>query len=90
MAKSFPLIEQAARLCCYSSLININPSEEKKEAVIFFPDLSKDNVFLLLEKGWHGGPVKAKSPKFSVVHDIHIIGKGKVLEQYYDVLKSLY
>ena len=36
----------------------------------------------------HPGPGKVKSPVISVVHDIHIIRKEKVLE--YDVLKSPY
>ena len=29
-------------------------------------------------KAIHGGPQKGKSPTFFVIHDIHIIGKGKV------------
>ena len=44
-----------------------------------------------LEKPGHPGPGKAKSPKFSVVHDmIYILEREKSIEYEYDVLKSLY
>ena len=48
---------------------------------------SSGSIFLFLtqKQSLHPGPRKANSPKISVAHDIHIIGKGKYE---YDIFKK--